>query len=319
MKKECRIKNFPVSFFSVILGLAGFTIALQKAELILNIPINLSYLFGTITMVLFILISIIYLVKIFKFNDDVKEEFNHPIKLSFFPTFSISLLLLSIAYLSANPILSKYLWVFGTVIHLIFTIKILTIYIQHTKFEIKHMSPAWFIPPVGNILVPVAGVNHFSPEISWFFFSIGLFFWIILLVIFFNRIIFHEPLAEKLLPTLFILIAPPAVGFISFVKLTGEINTFSKILYYFSLFLVLLLSAQLNMFKKIKFFLSWWAYSFPTAAITIASTLMYHKTNISIFKYISMLNLGVLSLVVILLVIKTGVAISRKEVCIEED
>jgi len=318
MKKECRIKYFPVSFFSMILGLAGFTIAAQKAEQILKIPINLSYPILIITLVFFGIIFTIYLVKIIRFKDEVKKEFNHPIKLSFFPTFSISLLLLSIAFLSINLIISKYLWVFGTIIHFMFTIKIISIWIQHTKFKIKHINPAWFIPAVGNILVPVAGVSHFSPEISWFFFSVGLFFWIILLIIFFNRIIFHTPLPEKLLPTLFILIAPPAVGFISFVKLTGEINAFSKILYYFGLFMVFLLFAQIKIFKKIKFYLSWWAYSFPIAAITIASILMFHETSISSFKYISLILFGILNLIIILLLIKTSIAISKREICIEE-
>ena len=146
----------------------------------------------------------------------------------------------------------------------------------------------------------------------------GLIFWIILLIIFFNRIIFHSPLPEKLLPTLFILIAPPAVGFISFVKLTGEISAFSKILYYFGLFLVFLLFAQIKIFKKIKFYLSWWAYSFPIAAITIASILMFHEAGISSFKYIALVFFGILNLIIILLIIKTSIAILKKEICVEE-
>ncbi len=318
VKKECRIKYFPISFFSMILGLAGFTIAFQKAEQVLKIPLHLSSILLIITLFSFCLISIIYFIKLIKFTDDVKKEFNNPIKLSFFPTFSISLLLLSIAFLSVNPVISKFFWIFGTVIHFIFTLQILSIWIQHTKFEIKHMNPAWFIPAAGNILIPIAGVSHFLHEISWFFFSIGLFFWIILLIIFFNRIIFHTPLPEKLLPTLFILIAPPALGFISFVKLTGEVNAFSKILYFFGLFLVFLLFAQVKMFKKIKFYLSWWAYSFPLAAITIASILMFHETSITSFKYISFILFGILNFIIILLIIKTSIAISKREICIEE-
>jgi len=319
MEKKCRIKHFPVSFFSMILGMAGFTIAFQKSEQILKFPIHLSRFSLLITLTLFIVLSILYLIKIVRFRDDVKEEFNHPVKLSFFPTFSISLLLLSIAFLSVNMVFSRYLWIFGAIIHFIFTIKILSIWIQHTKFDIKHMNPAWFIPAVGNILVPIAGVSHFSQPVSWFFYSIGLFFWVILLVIFFNRIIFHTPLSEKLLPTLFILIAPPAVGFISYVKLTGEVNEFAKILYYFGLFLFCLLLAQIKMFKKIKYYLSWWAYSFPIAAITIASILMFHETGIDVFKYLSLLLFGMLNLIIVILLVKTGVAISKKEICIEEE
>ncbi len=318
MNKEYRIKHFPVSFFSMILGMAGFTIAFQKAEQILKIPFNASQYILTLTLIIFGIISFIYLIKIIAFGNEVKKEFNHPVKLSFFPTFSISLILLSIAFLSIDINTSKYFLITGTVIHFILTLKIVSIWIQHTKFEIKHINPSWFIPAVGNILIPIAGIQHFPHEISWFFYSIGLFFWIILLVIFFNRIIFNSPLPEKLLPTLFILIAPPSVGFISFVKLTTEVNEFSKMLYYFGLFLICLLFTQIGTFKKIKFYLSFWAYSFPIAAITIASILMFHETNINTFKYISLFFFGILNFVIILLLIKTGIAISRKEICIEE-
>lgn len=319
MKKDCRIKYFPVSFFSMILGMVGFTIAFQKVEQILQAPIHFSLYILILTLVFFVFISIIYLVKIIRFKDDVKNEFNHPVKLSFFPTFSISLLLLSIAFLPISMFISKYLWIFGVIIHFFFTIKIISIWIQHTKFEITHMNPAWFIPAVGNILVPVAGVSHFSFELSWFFFSVGLFFWITLFIIFFNRIIFHNPLHDKLLPTFFILIAPPAIGFISLVKLVGEVNEFSKILYYFGLFIFFTLFAQINLFKKIKFYISWWAYSFPMAAITIASILMFHETNIEMFKYLSWILFSILNIIIILLLIKTTIAISKKEICIEEE
>jgi tellurite resistance protein len=319
VRQEGRTKYFPISFFSTILGMAGLAIAFQKAEQILQIPIHVSWYIVIVAVAIFCVVSIMYLVKIIRFKDDVKNEFNHPVKLSFFPTFSISLLLLSIAFLSENMFFSKYLWIAGASIHFVFTVKIISIWIQHTKFELKHMNPAWFIPAVGNILVPVAGVHHAAGEISWFFFSIGLFFWIVLLVIFFNRIIFHHPLPDKLLPTLFILIAPPAVGFISLVKLTGGVNEFSKILYYFGLFIVCLLCAQINLFRKIKFYLSWWAYSFPLAAITIATIVMFHETNIEMFKYLSWILFVSLNGIVILLLLKTMSALVKKEICVEEE
>lgn len=48
--------------------------------------------------------------------------------------------------------------------------------------------PAWFIPVVGNIIVPLAGVRFAPAEVSWFFFSIGLVFWIVLLAIVMYRL-----------------------------------------------------------------------------------------------------------------------------------
>jgi tellurite resistance protein len=162
-------------------------------------------------------------------------------------------------------------------------------------------------------------VSHFNPELSWFFFSFGLLFWIILLVIFFYRIFFHEPLTEKMLPTLFILIAPPAVGFISYFKLTGEVNDFSKILYYSAVFFAFLLLSQVTIFKNIKkFYLSWWAYSFPLAAISIATALMYHQTRMIVYKYIFVSLIIILFSVIAILGYKTIKAIKRIEICVEE-
>lgn len=317
--QKCRIKYFPVSFFSIILGLAGFVIALQKIEVLFALSFKVSNLILWFTVIIFTVILFFYLIKIIKFKEEVREEFNQPVKLGFFPTFSISLLLLSIAFLSFNLTISRWFFFIGAISHFILTIKIISIWIQHDKFKIKHMNPAWFIPAVGNVLVPVAGVKFFPAEVNWFFFSVGFVFWIVLLVIFFNRIIFHSPLPQKLLPTLFILIAPPAVGFISFVKLTGRVDEFAKVLYYFALFLVFLLFAQIKLFYKIKYYLSWWAYSFPIAAITIASVLMFHKSEVIAFKYIALSLFGLLSLIIMILLIKTVAAIHKKEICVEEE
>ncbi|MEA3292458.1 MAG: SLAC1 anion channel family protein, partial [Pseudomonadota bacterium] len=186
------------------------------------------------------------------------------------------------------------------------------------KFQINHINPAWFIPVVGNILVPIAGVPLGYPEISWFFFSIGIVFWLVLLTIFFNRIIFHDPMPQRLVPTFFILIAPPAVAFIAWFKLGGELDAFARVLYYTALFFSLLLATQIGKFARLPFFLSWWAYSFPLAALTVATMLMYQELQTPWFKWLSILLLALVTLVILMLVVKTVAAISSRGICIEE-
>jgi tellurite resistance protein len=300
------------------MGLSGLTIVLQKAVDIFNIskiiPLYVLYL----SVVVFCVIAFFYLLKILLSRHEVIVEFNHPVKINFFPTFSISLLLLSVAFLPVSLDISRYFWYSGTILHFIITLLIIGAWMHHDKFKITHMNPSWFIPAVGNILIPVAGVTHTHSELSWFFFSFGLFFWIILLTIFFYRIFFHEAIIEKLIPTLFILIAPPAVGFISYFKLTGEINDFSRILYYFAIFLTILMATQLKIHSKIKYYLSWWAYSFPLAAISIATALMYNETKIIVYKYIFLVFLTSLALLVLLLLFKTISAIINQKICVEE-
>jgi tellurite resistance protein len=313
-----RLPNFPISFFSVVMGMAGAAIAWQRAEALWGWNGYIGSALVLLAFLIFILILTMYLAKALRHFPDVKNEFQNITKLSFFPTISISLILLSIGAMTLYPALSQALWMVGTVIHFLFSVAIISIWIRHPSLEINHISPAWFIPVVGNILVPVAGVAYAPAEISWFFFSIGLVFWIALFTILLYRLLFHNPLPERLLPTLFILIAPPAVGFIAYIKLTGTLDAMARILYYFAVFVFVLMIPQLRMLSKIKYYLSWWAYTFPMAALTIATMLMYHHNQMVFFKYLALILLIILSGVIILLGFMTITAMKNKKICIED-
>lgn len=310
-----KLTYFPITFFAMIMGMTGLTLTWQKASHLLNLPEIISNLLLILTACLFLIVTLTYLLKAVLKTAAVASELNHPTKLSFFPAFSISMILLSVATLTVSAQLSETLWAIGSTLHLSFTLYVLTQWIHHPRFQIAHSTPAWFIPVVGNILIPIAGVEHGYIELSWFFFSIGLLYWIVLKTLLFNRIIFHDPLPEKMLPTLFIFIAPPAVGFISYIKLNGELDNVARILFYAAMFLVLLLFTQLPRFIGIRFYMSWWAYSFPLAASALAAQLMYSLNPHPGFYYLSLLLISIATLVIALLFFRTLLALKRDEIC----
>lgn len=312
-----RLQNFPISWFAVVMGMTGFSIAWHRAETLLGLPMWPSAVLLGLSIATFVSLLLIYSAKILKYPEQVKAEFAHPVKLNFFPTVSIGLILISVGLLPYSERLSMVCWATGAVFHLGFTLYVLSAWLHQTHFEVAHMNPAWFIPIVGNILVPIAGVQHTTPEISWFFFSIGLVFWPVLFSIVFYRMFFHQPLPAKLLPTLFILIAPPAVGSISWFQLVGEINAFGRILYYSAIFLTLMLLTQITRFMRLEFFLSWWAYSFPMAAITLATFLMYEQLQQPFFRGLGVALLGLLTVLIAVLVAKTAQAVRRRGICVD--
>ncbi|MES9832909.1 MAG: SLAC1 anion channel family protein [Candidatus Thiodiazotropha sp. DIVDIV] len=319
MKEDTRLAHFPISFFAMVMGLAGLCIAWEKAQAGFQLPFRIEMALIPFTVLVFIILVVLYGMKLMRHPSQVVKELNHPVKLNFFPAVSISLILISITLLQTQPSISYLLWSIGSALHLGFTLYVMNIWIHHDKFEIHHINPAWFIPVVGNVLVPVAGTAHGHYEISWFFFSIGIVFWMVLFTIIIYRVLFHNPLPDKLMPTFFILIAPPAVGFISYVKLNGGVDNFAHILYYSGLFLTLLLASMAIRFSRLQFFLSWWAYSFPLAAITIASLVMYETTSEIGFAIIGWLLLSVLTLVVTYLFYRTLKAVGGNKICIPED
>jgi tellurite resistance protein len=314
-----RLANFHITFFAIVLGMAGFTLAVQKAGSLLHFlhPASTGLLW--LTAALFVLVSVIYLYKGIACPGAIRSELNHPVKINFFPLVAKILLVLSIVMLERNMTVSFYGWALGTALQFVASIFVISEWIQHERFKIEHMTPGWFIPIVGSIIVPIAGVKHGFVELSWFFFSVGLVFWLILLVIVLYRMFFHAPIAERLMPTLFILFAPPAIGFIAYVRLTGgSLDGFGRVLYYFALFMFFLVLYQLPRLLKIRFYLSWWAYSFPLAAKTLASFLMLSLIQSPFFSCIAWFELVFLALIIIILVVKTALAVSRGEICVAD-
>ena len=89
-------------------------------------------------------------------------------------------------------------------------------------------------------------------------------------------------------------------------------------LFYTALFTVLLLAALHSKFRGIRFFLSWWAYSFPTAAFAIASMLMFQHTGMIFFGLLSQVMLVLLAGIIALLLVRTVAAMFKGEICVDD-
>ncbi len=312
-----RLPHMPISMFAIVMGLVGLTLVLQHAERAWGLPSGIALASVVIDIAVFAGIALAYALKWLRHRDQVVAEFNHPIRLSFFPAISIGLILLATATFRLWPSLALAFWVSGVVLHLVLTLAILSRWMHQTHFEIHHSNPAWFIPVVGNILVPLAGVPLGYEAVSWFFYSIGLVFWPVLMTILMYRHFFHTPMPAKLMPTLFIFIAPPAVGFISWLSLhPGEgLDDFGHVLFSFALFVTLLLAWQARYFVRLPFALSWWAYSFPVAAMTVATMQVAALTGSAFWEGLAAVLTIALVLLIALLLFLTLRAAGRGEIC----
>jgi len=310
-----KLVHFPISFFAVVMGLSGLTLAWRAAGSEL-LP-SASFWLGLFTSLVMLAVTVLYMIKIVRYPEAVIAESRHPIRLNFFPAFSISLLLLAVVWQDYHS-LSHTLWIVGAAVQICLTVYVISSWIHHTHYTLSHANPSWFIPVVGNIIAPIAGSHLGYSEISWFFFSVGIVFWIVLLTIVMYRLFFHEPLPARLTPMLFILLAPPSVGFVSYTNLVGELDVFARVIYYVGLFLCLVLVSNILRFAKVPFFISSWAYSFPLAALTIATAKMSGFVPTTFFNALSGLLLTLVTLLLSWLVVRTTKAILNDEICVPE-
>ncbi|TCO74024.1 SLAC1 anion channel family protein [Rhodovulum euryhalinum] len=313
--QESRLAHFPITFFATVMGMLGLTLALHAAENAYGLTVHYSHYVLLASAALLLAVAILYTLKVLTHFRMAAWEWHHPVRLAFFPTISISLILMSIATLGEYPAIAGPLWIFGTALQGVLSLLVISDWIGHRDFKPGHMNAAFFIPAVGNILVPIAGAPLGYTDISWLFFSGGLLFWVVLLTLVMNRLMFHEPLPARLQPTLVILIAPPAVGFISWMRLNGELDHLAMFLINSAYVFALIVATQLPKILRLPFALSFWALSFPLAALTIATFLYAGTTGSAFHKTLGGGLLALLVVVIAVLVGRTAVAIARHEIC----
>jgi tellurite resistance protein len=311
-------RYFPVSFFAAIMGLAGLTLVAQRFVRVWAWPPLLAQALFWMVLALFAVFAALYAIKWISHRAEALKDFQHPIRINFLPTVSVGLILLSVAAFDGWPFVSYALWVAGAALQFVFTLLIVNAWITRGSFEAAQLNPAWFIPAVGNVLVPVVGVAHAHPELSWAFFGVGIVFWLMLLTLLLQRLVFQPALADKLLPTLFILIAPPAAAFLGYSKLIGTVDVFARVLYYTALFFALLMALRYKKFLTLEFSLSGWAYAFPLAALTLATIRLYEYLRLPFYQWLAWGLSALLLVLVVLLGFLSVRAIRKKTVFIAE-
>lgn len=299
------LAHLPVGVFATVMGMAGLTLATERMAHAAPTLGPLALLLLALSGLLYLALLGVYGLKLARHPNEVVAEWRHPVRLAFFPAITIGLLLVATALAPHVPRFAEPLWLLGALAHLVAMLAVLTTWIELQHYEPPHLNPAWFIPAVGNVLVPIAGVPLGWVELSWFFLGIGLLFWLVLLTLVFNRLVFHHPLPARLLPTLCILIAPPAVSFLAWVKLAGEPGAFGRILYAAAVLFFLVLLIQAPKLVRLPWALSFWAYSFPLAAFTIATSVAAERLHQPILGAASWALYALLVLVIAGLAIRT--------------
>lgn len=315
---SARIAHYPITFFAIGMGMMGLTLALRAAERAFDLPQVASLWALGLSVLLLCVIGFGYAAKAIRHPAEVSAEWHHPVRIAFFPALSISLLLLAAALMEGLPGLAHAVWLGGTTLQGVLALSVISAWIGHRAFQPGQLTPAWFIPAVGNVIVPLAGARLGYTEISWLFFSGGLVFWVVLLTLVVNRLMFHDPLPGRMVPTLMILVAPPAVAFTAWLRLSGEVGPFGHFLLSAAYVFALIVATQLGRFRAVPFALSWWALSFPLAALTIASFGYAEAAGSAPHRMIGVGLLALLLAVVAGLILRTALAIRAGTICIPE-
>ena len=311
MNCKCEIvKNFLPSWFAANMGtgiLAIVTLAYSKYIPFFKI---LAYYMFYFNLVLFFALLIPWFLRWILFPKNAIADLKHPILSNFYPTVSVAMLVIATGFIIIihNMPYAEIFWITGALLTFAFGIYIPYISFMSENIKLEHINPAWFIPPVGLIVIPIAGakiaVNHlgiygeFLNIINFISWGSGFFLYLALLAVIIYRLILHTPMPGALIPTIWINLGPIGAGTIS---LLGIATTFTfltdKSAIYFLGFIfwgfgiwwvLVAIFLTLHYIKKLnlKYEMSWWAFIFPLGAFVGATHNISSIFKIEVIDYI---------------------------------
>lgn len=308
------LKHLGPGAYAIVMGLTGLALAWHRAEPLMGeMAQGIALVLGALAALVFAALAAATLARWRHHPQAWAEDRRHPVRHVFIATLPIAAILLAtvhVALFGPGP-LAAALWGVGAVGQLFVTLWVLGRWWQRPPagsaspggLAWATVTPALFIPIVGNVLVPLAGVPLGFEAWSLAQYGVGLAFWPVVLVLLVVRIAVQGLWPERLLPTGFIVIAPPAVSGLSALQL-GAPTAVGWMAWGVALFSLLWVGQTLPRLRSLPFGLPHWGMSFPLAALA-ALTLRLATPGSGLLAVLGPLLLALASLVVLMLSVAT--------------
>lgn len=166
------IRNLPVPLFGSVMGLSGLSIALMRLDTFSTLPF-VGWWLLLFTTGWFALLLVAYASKAVRFPERAMLEFNHPVRMHFFPAISISMLLLAIGYLTINPSLSAGLWWVGAVLHFVLLLRTLRVWFFR-GLPLQTYNPSWWAYTFPLAAIALASIRYHAASEGVFFYHLGV-------------------------------------------------------------------------------------------------------------------------------------------------
>ena len=145
----------PIGLFGSVMSLTGLSVAWRLAQRAFDSPGWVSVILQDLSTATFVVLLVCYLIKCFTATQAVRSEFKHPIIGNLFGTLIISVLLQPIVIAQWSLPLARGIWVVGAIAMVGFAWLIVTRWLSQ-RHEIIHATPAWIVPVVGMLDIPLA-------------------------------------------------------------------------------------------------------------------------------------------------------------------
>ncbi len=266
-------------WFALVMGYSGWSLAWHRAGPFFGEAAEtVSAVIGVLAALCLVVLLVASVMRAWRYPEALMEDLKHPVRHAFVAAVPVGTMLVAtvgVALMGPSPLLEALWWV-GSVGQLVATWWVLGRWLAPVAATAPGTPPAslWptvtpvlFIPVVGNVVAPLAGVGLGHEVWSVMQMAIGVFFWPVEMALLVARRVGHSPLPDRILPSWFISLAPPSVIGLSLMQFEAPL-LWVQAIWGVAAFVLMWL---VPLFKRIvaqPFSVPFWALSFPLAAFT---------------------------------------------------
>lgn len=313
------VRHFGPAWFGAIMGLSGLALAWHRAESLLGTTATaVAVVLAVFAAVFFVALAAAAVLRGLRHADAWQADLAHPVRQAFIATIPISLMLLATAAQALGGLGGwvRYVWLLGSLGQLGVTLWVLGRWLREAAPGAQPwaaVTPVLIVPVVGNVIAPLSGGAHGFGLWATAQFGIGVLLWPVVLTLIFARLMVVGRWPERLLPSTFITVAPPAVIGSSALQL-GASHQIGWMAWGVALFFVLWSARVLRPMLSQPFAVTFWAVSFPLAAFAALTLRLVPTAGWPDFmRVLALAVLALASLVIAGLLVATLRGIFRRE------
>jgi tellurite resistance protein TehA-like permease len=210
-----RISRIPTPVAGLALGIAGLGLAWENM-----LPgARIAETAALAAAVLLVMLTVRFVL----YPKTLARDLANPVVGGVAATYTMGWMLISMSVWEVSELGWAILWLLGLGVHVVLSL----VFARHrmAQFELSHMVPSWFVPPVGVIVAAVSyrgaheGLLYLLAQGSLYFGAIA---YALMLPVMFYRFIFAENISITAMPTLGILAAPASLSLVGYLALIDD-------------------------------------------------------------------------------------------------